>query len=111
MYRTPLAVAAFVGILLSLCVRTADTAAPLLDAETMKAALDTATPEENGFIDRVVELVEKGDLPASLVDSTFQWARKKPRHKFQYFKRALILRARRIGIELSIRDQANSIPA
>ncbi len=100
MRRAHFVVLALVGILLSVGVRTADTAAPVLDAETMKAALDTATPEEDGFIERVVALVEEGTLPPKLVHSTFLWARKKPRHKFQYFKRGLILRARRIGINL-----------
>ena len=71
-----------------------------LDADTMKAALRTATPEENGFIDYVLALVEAERLPPSLVHSTFQWARKKPRYRFQYFRRGLIIRARRQGIRL-----------
>ncbi|NLY00258.1 MAG: hypothetical protein GXY83_29525 [Rhodopirellula sp.] len=72
----------------------------ILDAATIKAGLHTAAPEDEGFVERVVDLSNQGKLPAKLVDSTFQWARKKPRNKFQYFKRGLILRARRIGIEL-----------
>lgn len=71
-----------------------------LDAETIKAALNTATPEEDGFIEYVLAKVAEGVLPASLVESSFQWARRKPKHKFQYFKRALILQAARIGIRL-----------
>jgi len=71
-----------------------------LDAETMRSALRTATPEENGFIDYVLALVDEGRLPRWLVESTFQWARKKPRHRFQYFKRGLIVRAAQIGIDL-----------
>lgn len=71
-----------------------------LDSEVMKAALRTATPEEEGFIGRVVDLVDQGALPASLVDTTFQWARRKGRHQFQYFKRAMILRAAQVGVEL-----------
>jgi hypothetical protein len=72
-----------------------------LDAGTMKAALHTATIEEGGFVEQVVEMTRQGTLPVSLVDSTFQWARKKPTYKFQYFKHGLILRARRLGIDLS----------
>ena len=72
-----------------------------LDADVMKAALRTTTIEEDGFIDMVVDRVEQGTLPEDLVVSTFQWARKKPRHKFQYFKRGLIVRAWRRGIRLA----------
>jgi len=72
----------------------------VLDADTMKAGLRTASREEDGFIEYVLELVDEGRLPADMVASTFQWARQKPRLKFQYFKRGLILRARKIGIRL-----------
>jgi hypothetical protein len=72
-----------------------------LDAETMKAALRTTTIEEGGFIDYVLGLVSKGKLPGELVDSTFEWARKKPtKHRFQYFKQGLIVRAANIGIKI-----------
>jgi hypothetical protein len=73
---------------------------PRLDAKTMKAALKTATPEEDGFIDGVVDLVERGRLSRSLVVSTFVWARRKPRWKFQYFRFGLIVRARWRGIRI-----------
>ena len=76
--------------------RTAE--AEPLDADVMKVALHTAAPEEDGFIDRVVDMVNRGILPADLVESTFLWAKKKPRNKFQYFKRGLILRASQQGI-------------
>jgi hypothetical protein len=71
-----------------------------LDANTMKAALKTATPEEDGFIDRTLALVEKGSLPVDMVESTFLWAKKKARRKFQYFKFGLIVRAERAGVRL-----------
>jgi len=71
-----------------------------LDAATMKAALRTAAPEEDGFVDRVVRLANANRLPRSLVRSTFLWARKKPRWKFQYFRMGLILRAHWRGIRL-----------
>jgi hypothetical protein len=71
-----------------------------LTADMMKAALRTTTTEEEGFIDFVLTKVDKGVLPYDLVQSTFLWAKKKPRHKFQYFKRGLILRAAEKGIPL-----------
>ena len=72
----------------------------VLDVAKMKAALRTVTIEENGFIEQVVAMAAAGKLPASMVESTFQWARKKPNHRFQYFKRTLILRAAKAGISL-----------
>ena len=69
-------------------------------ADEIKAGLRTATPEEGGFVDYVVGRVEQGALPDSLVTSTFIWARKKPRRKFQYFRFGLIRRAREQGIGL-----------
>ncbi len=71
-----------------------------LNAAQIKAALRTETPEENGFVDRVVGLAQAGTLPPQLVESTFQWARKKPNFRFQYFKRGMIVRAARLGISL-----------
>jgi hypothetical protein len=75
-----------------------EASAATLDADTMKVALHTATPEEDGFISRVLAMVDNDTLPESLVNSTFLWARKKPYNKFQYFKRGLILRAAEQGI-------------
>jgi hypothetical protein len=48
----------------------------------------------------VLLMVDRGILPADLVDSTFQWARRKRRHRFQYFKYGLIYRADRLGIKI-----------
>ncbi len=63
-------------------------------------ALHTTTIEEAGFVGRVVALMGQGTLPKSMVHGTFLWARKKPRHKFQYFRFAMIVRASRIGVRL-----------
>ncbi|NUQ62710.1 MAG: hypothetical protein HUU20_09485 [Pirellulales bacterium] len=100
MSRCQLAFAGLILLATGLMVSSLNAENPTLDREAIKVGLHTATPEEDGFIDRVVGLAEQGKLPAKLVDSTFQWARQKPKNRFQYFKRALILRARRIGIEL-----------
>jgi hypothetical protein len=70
----------------------------ILDAEMMKKLLRPPTPDDDAFIDRVANQVKKGILPASLVDSTLQWARKKSKRRFNYFKQALILRAAQQGI-------------
>ena len=64
-----------------------------LDAETIKAGLKTAAPEEDGFVDRAVGMVEEGRLSGGLVQGTFVWARAQPRRKFQHFRYGLIERA------------------
>jgi hypothetical protein len=71
-----------------------------LSAEVMKIALHTSTAQEEGFIEYVLERVDKGTLPLKLVQSTFLWAKKKPVKKFFYFKEGLILRAAKQGIKL-----------
>jgi hypothetical protein len=76
------------------------TAAVKLDADEIKVALRTVTPDDNAFVERVVNMVNAEKLPAELVNSTLQWARKKPVYQFQYFKRALILRAAKQGITI-----------
>jgi hypothetical protein len=71
-----------------------------LDPDQIKAVLHTATDEEQGFIDRTVKMVNAGTLPRDIFTSCFIWARKKPHHKFQYFKQALTARAASVGINL-----------
>lgn len=100
MSRTSLATTVSLLAFLILWAAASQAAAQALDAEKIKAALRTARPEEDGFVDRVLRLVQQGKLPAKLVYTTFVWARSKPRLKFQYFKRAMILRAARFGIRL-----------
>jgi hypothetical protein len=71
-----------------------------LNAATIRAALRTDPIEEKGFIDRVVDLMDQGVLPRAMVQSTFNWARKKPTHKFQYFRFGMVVRAAAIGVRL-----------
>ncbi len=78
-----------------------------LTVDEIKNGLRTASPEENGFVEDVVDRVNNANrpsnerLPAALVQSTFQWARgKNSRHRFQYFRRGLIIRAAQIGVRL-----------
>jgi hypothetical protein len=71
-----------------------------LNPDEIRAALHTASQEEDGFVDRTVALVKAGKLPLALFESSFLWARRKQRHQFEYFKRALIVRAAEAGITL-----------
>ena len=100
MQRTCLAVLVSLLVFLFLSAAASRAEARVLDADRIKAGLKTAMPEENGFVDRVVAFVGQGRLPVRMVHTTFLWARAKPRHRFQYFRRAMILRAARIGVRL-----------
>ena len=69
--------------------------------DQLEKGLRARRPEEFRFIQRVVEMVNQGQLPLGLVKSTFQWARKKAdvkRYPYQYFERGLRLRAAKLGI-------------
>jgi hypothetical protein len=72
----------------------------ILDVETMKRILKPPTPDDSAFIDRIVKMVQRGKLPADLVDTTLKWARKKSKHRFHYFKQGLIVRAADRGITI-----------
>lgn len=67
--------------------------------ENLENDLQARQAKEFAFIKKVIELIEDGTLKESLVHSTYLWARKKPRRKFQYFERGLRFRARKQGIE------------
>jgi hypothetical protein len=69
--------------------------------EQLRFGLQARLPEEFAFIDRILLLVEQGQVPMPLVQSTFQWARKKRPYPFQFFKRGLILRGAQQGIVIA----------
>ena len=69
--------------------------------DQLKNGLRVRRAGDLAFIDTVVEKVEQGRLPLSLVKSTFQWARTKmTRYPFPYFAKALRIRAGKLGIKL-----------
>ena len=71
---------------------------PTLQQE-LEFGLRARRPNEFAFIQRVVSLVNRGDLPLVMVKSTFVWSRRKsPYFPFPYFERGLRLRARQIGV-------------
>lgn len=69
--------------------------------ERLEKNLYCRRPLEFAFIDKVVKLVENGTLPLSMVNSTYDWARHKRPYPYQYFYRALRVRAAKIGVKLS----------
>ena len=64
----------------------------------LETGLNARRPAEFAYIARVVQLVHQGQLPESLVNSTFAWARRKRPYPLVYFERALRIRALRLGI-------------
>ena len=97
-FHTPMFVVPLLLLVLALTVRVAR--ADDLDPDQIKAALHTLSAIEGGFVERTVAMVQAGTLPRDMFTSCFIWARKKPRHQFQYFKQALTVRAAEIGINL-----------
>jgi thioesterase domain-containing protein len=67
---------------------------------TLVEVLKARRQEEFDYIDKVTTFVDQKKLPREMVESTFNWARKKPRHQFQYFEAALRVRAKAIGVDL-----------
>ena len=67
--------------------------------QTLRVKLRPRTPAENAFLSKIVGMGDAGDLPLSLVQSTFLWSLKRPLdNRFQYFAHGLRLRAKRLGI-------------
>jgi len=75
-------------------------AAERLDVETIKMGLDVSDEENNGFVERVVRLMNRRRLSRESVTIAFAKARTRTKHKFQYFKYAMIELADREGVSL-----------
>ena len=79
---------------------------PVLE-QRLLTGLRVKTDSDREFIQTVVQLVEKRQLPVRLVDTTYFWARAKATNKrslannpMVYFRPALTARAARLGIHL-----------
>ena len=66
----------------------------------LNVVLKSRRPVEFEFVATVVKMVEEDQLPLELVQSTFNWVRKKKdcRYPFVYFEKALRVRAAKLGI-------------
>jgi hypothetical protein len=72
-----------------------------LDLKTqLEKGLYARRPVEFAYIAEIVKLVEDGELPYSLVATTFTWAQKQPARRLQYFQFALEVRARKLPVQL-----------
>ena len=99
MSRRSLAVSILLAALAAGWARCARAGSPLT-ADIMIVALRPELPGDRNYITYVAALLDQGQLPRHLVESTFLWAREKPQHKYRYFKQALIIRADAVGIHL-----------
>lgn len=76
----------------------------------LEKGLKARRPVEFAYIAQIVALVESGDLPRSLVTSTYGWARQRPGRKLQHFQFALQARAKNLNVQLpDLRKQAVGI--
>ena len=104
-------------LLLGNAVRAAEPAAVAaggvtgLDLKTqLQKGLRARRPVEFEYINEIIALVEKGELPRPLVTTTFVWARKQPTRQLQYFQFALQTRAKGLDVTLpDLRKQAVGI--
>jgi len=67
---------------------------------TLEKGLKARRPVEFQFIAQVVELVDNGTLPSSVVITTFLWARRHRPFPFPYFEFGLRNQATQLGIAL-----------
>ena len=76
----------------------------------LQKGLKARRPVEFAYIDQIILLVEQGDLPRSLVTSTYLWAQRMPSRQLQYFQFALQTRAKNLPVKLpNLREQAVGI--
>lgn len=82
-----------------------------LDLKTqLEKGLKARRPVEFAYINQIIKLVETGQLPRTMVTTTFVWASKQPTRQLQYFQFALQTRAKRLPVKLpDLRKQAVGI--
>jgi hypothetical protein len=68
--------------------------------QTLEAKLKARRPVEFQFIAKVVDKVERGELPLAMVISTMVWSRRQHSRPFPYFERGIRERASRIGVSI-----------
>lgn len=68
--------------------------------DVLTKGLRARRPAEFKFVSNVCDSVQRGEIPRSLVQRTFLWARRKNKHPFQYFERAMQIQAEKLGVVL-----------
>jgi hypothetical protein len=78
----------------------------------LEKGLKARRPVEFAYIDQIIQLVEQGALPRSMVTSTYLWAQRRSSRQLQYFQFALAARAKHLNVKLpDLREQAVGISA
>ena len=71
--------------------------------DQLRAGLKVRRSVEFQFVENVAKLVDQGKLSTQMVLETFHYARRKPRgYPFQFFQRALAIRAARVGVTIQL---------
>lgn len=75
--------------------------------QRLLVGLKVRTSSDRAFIARVVQLVQLGQLPVKLVDTTYLWARKRAaknaytaNNPMVYFRPAMEARAKKLGVTI-----------
>ncbi len=78
--------------------------------DQLERGLQARLPVEFQYVDQIALLVKQQQLPLELVISTFHYARHKRPYPIQYFHRALMIRAQRLGIAIDSLELSPPIP-
>lgn len=81
---------------------TASSAVQVTLKDQLEKALRARRPQEFAAIAMVLESVEQGTLPLDIVQTSFNWSRKKRANRVQYFILAVNAQARRRGINFRV---------
>ena len=100
-----LALALGIGMLIAKAIADPPSSAPIAPGgpnlqTTLEKGLKARRPVEFAFIASVVQMVDDGTLPQSIVNTSFLWARKKRPYPFPYFRQSLRLQAQQMGVDL-----------
>jgi hypothetical protein len=100
-----LALALGIGILIASAVADPPSSSPIAPGgpslqTALEKGLRARRPVEFAFIASVVQMVDDGTLPQSVVQTSFLWARKKRPYPFVYFRQSLKVQAQQIGVDL-----------
>ena len=68
----------------------------------LESGLKARRPVEFRFIADIVRRVQRRELPLKLVLESFHYARRRHPFPFQYFQRAIQIRAARIGVKINL---------
>lgn len=76
---------------------------------TLEKGLRCRRPQEFAYVAAVIEMVDSGELPETLVRNIFGWARRRQGYPLQAFQFALQRQAARLGINDVPTIQNNSV--